>query len=277
MAGCTRAPEAVARPAAVGAADADGRRQPGHHADAQHGDHRLDDRRRRPRLRRAAGAARAEDRRGDGSRPRHRRAGHRARPAEPGGGARNPARPAASEARQLLAAPSQSDAGARPACRHHAAQPRSSRPSPRCRRRSPSPPRRSGRRRSNWITVNFFDAIEAFRVTLLLYVLNPVRAFCEGFPWLGAVLPAGLAGYQLGGVRLAALVAALTAFCAVTGLWEKTMATVYLCGISAFIACLIGIPLGLAARRAATASSGSSRRSSTRCRRCRPSASSSRW
>jgi glycine betaine/proline transport system permease protein len=101
----------------------------------------------------------------------------------------------------------------------------------------------------NWITVNFFDVIEAFRVALILYVLNPLRAFCEGFPWLGAVFLLGLAGYQLGGARLALLIAALTAFCAVTGLWEKTMATVYLCGISALIACLIGIPLGLMASR----------------------------
>ncbi|MBZ9739071.1 MULTISPECIES: ABC transporter permease [unclassified Mesorhizobium] len=101
----------------------------------------------------------------------------------------------------------------------------------------------------NWVTINFFDIIEAFRVALILNVLNPVRAFCEGFPWLGAVFLLGLAGYQLSGLRLAALVAALTAFCAVTGLWEKTMATVYLCGISAFIACLIGIPIGLAAAR----------------------------
>ena len=58
-----------------------------------------------------------------------------------------------------------------------------------------------------------------------------------------------LAGYQLGGVRLAALVAALTAFCAVTGLWEKTMATVYLCGVSVVIAALIGIPIGIWASR----------------------------
>ena len=101
----------------------------------------------------------------------------------------------------------------------------------------------------NWVTINFFDTIEAFRVALILNVLNPVRAFCEGFPWLGAVFLLGLAGYQLSGLRLAALVAALTAFCAVTGLWEKTMATVYLCGISAFISCLIGIPIGLAAAR----------------------------
>jgi glycine betaine/proline transport system permease protein len=101
----------------------------------------------------------------------------------------------------------------------------------------------------NWVTINFFDVIEAFRVALILNILNPVRAFCEGFPWLGAVFLLGLAGYQLSGLRLAALVAALTAFCAVTGLWEKTMATVYLCGISAFIACLIGIPIGLLAAR----------------------------
>jgi glycine betaine/proline transport system permease protein len=101
----------------------------------------------------------------------------------------------------------------------------------------------------NWVTVNLFDVIEVFRVTLILYVLNPVRAFCEGFPWLGAVLLLGLAGYQLGGPRLAVTVALLTTFCAVTGLWEKTMSTVYLCGISAVIACVIGIPIGLMASR----------------------------
>lgn len=101
----------------------------------------------------------------------------------------------------------------------------------------------------NWVTINFFDTIEAFRVALILNLLNPLRAFCEGFPWLGAVFLLGLAGYQLSGLRLAVLVAALTAFCAITGLWEKTMATVYLCGISAFIACLVGIPIGLMASR----------------------------
>ena len=101
----------------------------------------------------------------------------------------------------------------------------------------------------NFITVNFFDAIEAFRVFLILYVLNPVRAFFEGFPWLGAVFLLGLAGWQLGGARLGLLVAALTAFCAAVGLWEKTMATVYLTTISVIIACLVGIPIGLAASR----------------------------
>ena len=43
---------------------------------------------------------------------------------------------------------SQPDAGRRHPCRDHACSACSSRPSPRCRRRSPSPPRRPGRRRS---------------------------------------------------------------------------------------------------------------------------------
>ena len=101
----------------------------------------------------------------------------------------------------------------------------------------------------DWITVNFFDTIEAFRVGLLIYVLNPIRAFCEDFPWAGALLLLALAGYQLGGARLALLVAALTFFCASVGLWEKTMATVYLAGVSAAIAALLGIPLGILASR----------------------------
>ncbi len=101
----------------------------------------------------------------------------------------------------------------------------------------------------DWMTINFFDVIEAFRTTLILYVLNPVRAFLEGFPWLGAILLIGLAGYQLGGWKLAAVVVPMTFFCAATGLWEKTMATLYLCGVSALIAALLGIPIGFLASR----------------------------
>ncbi|MBC8048929.1 MAG: ABC transporter permease subunit [Chitinophagales bacterium] len=101
----------------------------------------------------------------------------------------------------------------------------------------------------DWININFFDYIEAFRAFLLIYFLNPLRSFCESIPWAGAVLLLGLAGYKLGGLRLALLVTVLTAFCAVTGLWQKTMATVYLCGFSAFIAALVGIPIGFLASR----------------------------
>ena len=100
-----------------------------------------------------------------------------------------------------------------------------------------------------WININYFDYIEAFRVTMIIYVLKPLRLFLEGFPWAGAVLLIALAGYRLGGVSMALLTGVLTAFCAATGLWEKTMATVYLCGISALIATMLGVPLGLLAAR----------------------------
>lgn len=101
----------------------------------------------------------------------------------------------------------------------------------------------------DWVNLNFFDVIEAFRVALLIYILNPLRALCEGFPWLGAVVLLAFAGWRLGGLKLAALAGLLTLFCAVTGLWEKTMATVYLCGIAVIVSALVGIPLGLLSAR----------------------------
>jgi glycine betaine/proline transport system permease protein len=101
----------------------------------------------------------------------------------------------------------------------------------------------------DWVTVNFFDVIEAFRTWMLLDVLNPVKAFLLDLPWLGVVALLGLAGLQLGGRKLAMLVVLLMTFCAVTGLWEKTMTTVYLCGISSIIAAIIGTPLGILAAR----------------------------
>ncbi len=56
-------------------------------------------------------------------------------------------------------------------------------------------------------------------------------------------------GWQLGGRRLGLLTASLTTFIVVVGLWGKAMVTLYLCGISVVIACLIGIPIGVLASR----------------------------
>jgi glycine betaine/proline transport system permease protein len=103
-----------------------------------------------------------------------------------------------------------------------------------------------------WININFFDVIDAFRTWLILTVLNPFKNFLVDLPWVVVVGSVTLLGVQLGGWRLALLVGLLTLFPAVTGLWEKTMVTVYLCTISAFISCLIGIPLGAWATRNAT-------------------------
>src|SRR5262249_41759415 len=91
----------------------------------------------------------------------------------------------------------------------------------------------------NWITRTFFEAI---RTWLLLPVLNPSKAFLLWLPWLGVVGLLGLAGFRLGGRTLALLVVVLATICAATGLWEKTVITVYLVALSTVVACLIGMP-----------------------------------
>jgi glycine betaine/proline transport system permease protein len=100
-----------------------------------------------------------------------------------------------------------------------------------------------------WIVVNFFDYIDAVRTWLIQQIMNPFRNFLIALPWLAAVAMLGLAGLQLGGRRLALLVAALALFCAASGLWVETMRTVYLVGLSSVIACAIGMPLGVLSAR----------------------------
>jgi glycine betaine/proline transport system permease protein len=100
-----------------------------------------------------------------------------------------------------------------------------------------------------WINVNYFDYFEAVRTTLLIYVLNPIKLALLALPWAGAVLIAAYAGWRLRDRNLALLCGLLIAFIAVVGLWDKAMTTIYLCAISAFLSCAIGIPLGILATR----------------------------
>ena len=95
------------------------------------------------------------------------------------------------------------------------------------------------------ININYFDQIEAVKIFILMNVLLPVKRFLLILPWPMVVLAVGLLGFQLGGVRLALIVFFLALFCALTGLWAKTMVTVYLCGISVVFAALLGIPIGI--------------------------------
>jgi glycine betaine/proline transport system permease protein len=100
-----------------------------------------------------------------------------------------------------------------------------------------------------WVNINFFDYFEALRTVLLIWILNPIKQSLLNLPWLAAVLLAAFAGYRLRDWRLGLLTGLLVAFQALVGLWDKAMITVYLCAISAFISCLIGIPLGVVATR----------------------------
>ncbi len=96
-----------------------------------------------------------------------------------------------------------------------------------------------------WININFFDQMEAVKNALLLNILIPFKRFLLGLPWLGVTGLLALAGFSLGGWRLALLTGVLAFLIAATGQWPKAMVTVYLCGISVVFACLIGLPIAI--------------------------------
>jgi glycine betaine/proline transport system permease protein len=104
-----------------------------------------------------------------------------------------------------------------------------------------------------WLVQALFDYIEAVRTFLVLYVLNPFKNFLLALPWAAVVALLALAGYRLGGRTLALLVGLLAAFCALSGFWPYMVLTVYLCGVSTVVACMIGMPLGVLAARSAVA------------------------
>jgi len=97
----------------------------------------------------------------------------------------------------------------------------------------------------SWININFFDQLDAVKSFLLLNLMIPIKRFMLDLPWTAVTGLVVLAGYQLGGWRLALLTGSLAVFIAVTGNWEKAMISVYLCGLSVLIAALIGLPVGI--------------------------------
>ena len=101
----------------------------------------------------------------------------------------------------------------------------------------------------DWININFYENIDTFRRFTFIYLLKPTKAFMLGVPWLGAVAFIAALGWRLGGARLAILCSAMVLAIASLGLWEKAMVSVYLVGASVFLACLIGIPIGILSAR----------------------------
>ena len=126
-----------------------------------------------------------------------------------------------------------------------------------------------------WLNVNFFDTLEAIKTWVLVNLLVPVRRASCGHALAGGAprRRAGLAA--IGGRRRGLIAGGFALFIAFTGYWEQAMVTVYLVGVSVLVAALIGIPIGIARGARNRHLGASSSRSSTRCRRCRPSSTSS--
>ena len=100
-----------------------------------------------------------------------------------------------------------------------------------------------------WVNIHLFDTIEAIKAWLLINLMVPLKRLLLGLPWPAVIAAVALAGWQLGGWRLGLQTACFALFIALTGNWLNAMETVYLCGLSVLIACLIGIPIGVWAAR----------------------------
>jgi glycine betaine/proline transport system permease protein len=98
----------------------------------------------------------------------------------------------------------------------------------------------------SWVNVNYFDALEAFKTAVVLNLLVPVKRFLLAQPWPWLMLLLAVAGWRLGGLRLAVLCILLPLFILVTGQWENALLTVYLTGVSVLVAAAVGVPLGIA-------------------------------
>ncbi|MFK8083393.1 MAG: ABC transporter permease [Granulosicoccus sp.] len=97
------------------------------------------------------------------------------------------------------------------------------------------------------VNVNYFDQLETVKTLLLTFFMLPVKRFLIGIPWPWGLLMITLLALHFAGWRLALVSFLLSGFIVVNGLWNDAMTTLYLCGVSVIIACLIGIPLGIVA------------------------------
>lgn len=99
----------------------------------------------------------------------------------------------------------------------------------------------------SWININFFDALESFKVFFLQTFMLPLKRFLAAVPWWWWITTLGLAGWRLGRRRLSLLVVSLSVFVLVVGLWDVAIYTIYLCASAVVIAMIIGVPLGVLA------------------------------
>ncbi|MBN1218406.1 MAG: ABC transporter permease subunit [Anaerolineae bacterium] len=102
-----------------------------------------------------------------------------------------------------------------------------------------------GNRASHFIFVWFFEPIsDAIDVGI-----RQVEQFLLWLPWPAIILSAYLVGYRAGGVRIGLLAGGGLLFMGLVGLWDQSMQTLALMGVSVVISLAIGLPLGILTSR----------------------------
>lgn len=95
-----------------------------------------------------------------------------------------------------------------------------------------------------WININLFDVLDGARSFALINIMNPLKAFLLALPWSVCVALLAALGMRLGGIRCAATAAGLSLFIVLTGYWDAAVISIYLVGLGASLALVIGIPIG---------------------------------
>jgi len=103
----------------------------------------------------------------------------------------------------------------------------------------------------DWINLNLYESVQAFRNFALLEILIPTRNFFQAIPWMTFVALVALLGYRLGGCSVALIAGLLILFPAAIGLWLETMTTLYMIGTAAVACISVGFVIGLGASRTA--------------------------
>ena len=101
----------------------------------------------------------------------------------------------------------------------------------------------------DYITLNFYGPLGAFRDFFLVYFLIPVRSGITSIPWIAIVALVMCLGWRMGRWKLALVVVCYVLFIAVSGYWVRAMITLYMVVVSLMICALIGIPIGIWASR----------------------------
>ncbi|MBY6058756.1 ABC transporter permease subunit [Leisingera daeponensis] len=97
----------------------------------------------------------------------------------------------------------------------------------------------------DWFTVQFYDLLSWIKAVLFVNIFRPLEDLLLSLPWLAVCLTLGIFGFLTGGRIRGVSVFLLATFLAASGLWEKSMSTVYLCSLGVVSAIVVGMPLGV--------------------------------
>ncbi|MBN1992699.1 MAG: ABC transporter permease subunit [Anaerolineae bacterium] len=102
-----------------------------------------------------------------------------------------------------------------------------------------------GNRASHFLFAWFFEPIS----DVIDFGIREVEQFLLWLPWPVIILSAYLVGYRAGGVRVGLLAGGGLLFMGLVDLWNQSLQTLALMGVSVFISLAIGLPLGILASR----------------------------